>query len=381
MRFARAIFARPYIFTIAFLSANIFIFLLMWERSGLTTDSLWLFQDDTLIRFGAKLNALIDKKQEWWRFVTPVFVHGGLIHLLFNMWGLWVLGPYVERLYGGAKFVVFWVMTGVAGVVASYLTVQPALSHGFLLSRIFKAGDGPSVGASGALFGLIGVLLVFGIKFRHELPEGFKRAFGTGMLPTILLNFAIGFSIPVIDNAAHIGGLAAGALLALFVDFSRPGERRGVALFWRVCQILCLLLVAVSFVQVWRHFNDPLGAYAMDTTVSRSDVTAFVSAINHGEREFIVAFNEGDLSGIDSTIAELERAPSLDPQAGQLKGDLRNLLVRERQLRLANPEGESRATEQAQIKADFDDFLARSEEWVRQNGVKYGLTLTKEESK
>ena len=192
MRFARAIFERPYIFTIVFLVANIFVFLLMWERSGLNSSALWAFDGETLLRFGAKLNLLIDKRGEWWRFVTPVFVHGGILHLLFNMYGLWILGPYVERLYGSSKFVVFWVLTGIAGVVGSYLAVRPQWSHGMIGGFLFRPGDGPSVGASGALFGLIGVLFVFGIKYRNELPEGFKRAFGTGMLPTILLNLFIG---------------------------------------------------------------------------------------------------------------------------------------------------------------------------------------------
>ena len=72
--------------------------------------------------------------------------------------------------------------------------------------------DAPSAGASGALFGLVGVLFVFGIKFRHELPEGFKRAFGTGLIPMIVLNLFIGYlGRGLIDNAAHLGGLISGA--------------------------------------------------------------------------------------------------------------------------------------------------------------------------
>jgi len=75
-----------------------------------------------------------------------------------------------------------------AGVMASYLTVIPGSHPGLIGRFLIKPSDGPSVGASGAVFGLIGVLFVFGLKYRHELPEGFKRAFGTGMLPVIFLN-------------------------------------------------------------------------------------------------------------------------------------------------------------------------------------------------
>src|SRR5260370_27920208 len=108
---------------------------------------------------------------------------------------------------------------------------------------LFRLGDGPSVGASGALFGLIGVLFVFGIKYRKELPEGFKRAFGTGMLPTILLNLFIGFTVTVIDNAAHLGGLLAGVVLALIVGYNRPQQSETSTRMWRALQVLCLGVV------------------------------------------------------------------------------------------------------------------------------------------
>jgi membrane associated rhomboid family serine protease len=114
----------------------------------------------------------------------------------------------------------------------------------------------PSAGASGALFGLIGVLFDFGLKYRRELPEGFKRAFGTGMLPVILLNLGIGFlARGIIDNAAHLGGLLSGAAIASVIGYKRPGTPASVTLAWRVLQIAALLLVAVCFYMVVRHFE------------------------------------------------------------------------------------------------------------------------------
>ena len=86
--------------------------------------------------------------------------------------------------------------------------MRPDLAGGSFGRFLFKDMDHPSVGASGALFGLVGVLFVFGIKFRRELPEGFKRAFGVGMLPIIVINLIIGYlGRGFIDNAAHLGGL------------------------------------------------------------------------------------------------------------------------------------------------------------------------------
>lgn len=257
MSYARAVLSRPYIFTIVFLIMNIFVFMLMWEASGMRSSVLWTaFPEAVLLAFGAKTNYLIHFDHQYWRFVTPVFIHVNLIHVMINMYGLWVIGPWVEKLYGSAKFVVFWVATGIAGVLASYLTVIPGSHPGMIISFLIKPDDHPSAGASGALFGMIGILFVFGIKYRHELPEGFKRAFGTGMLPVILLNLGIGFALKdFIDNAAHMGGLLAGAAFAAMVSYKRPGASTGVTKAWRVLQVAALLVVLVSFFMGARHFE------------------------------------------------------------------------------------------------------------------------------
>ena len=257
MNYARAVLSRPYIFTIVFIVANLFIFMLMWSASGMSSLALWTgFPEEVLREFGAKTNYLIRFDHEWWRFVTPVFIHVNLPHILINMYSLWVIGPWVEKLYGSAKFVVFWVVTGIAGVMASYLTVIPNSHPGLISSFLIKPYDHPSAGASGALFGLIGVLFVFGIKYRRELPEGFKRAFGTGMLPVILLNLGIGFlARDFIDNAAHLGGLLSGAAFAAVVSYKRPGASTGVTIAWRVLQLAALLLVLVCFFMAARHID------------------------------------------------------------------------------------------------------------------------------
>src|SRR5882724_11544653 len=169
MRFARAVLSRPYKFTIVLLVANVFVFLLMWQTSGMPFSVLAPLPNEVLIPFGAKANYYIQARHEWWRFVTPMFLHVNVLHLMVNMYSLWIVGPYVEKLYGSAKFVVFWVLTGVAGVIGSYLTVRPNLPANTLVRFLFKDHDVVSAGASGALFGLVGVLFVFGIKFRREL--------------------------------------------------------------------------------------------------------------------------------------------------------------------------------------------------------------------
>lgn len=261
LRFARAILNRPYKFTIVFLVVNLFIFLLMWESSELSSSVLSdAFPAAVLEAYGAKRNLLINSPyNQWWRLIAPMFLHVNLIHLLINMYSLMMVGPFVEKLYGSAKFVVFWILTGIGGLVASYLTVRPELATGAMARFIFKSQDFPSAGASGALFGLVGVLFVFGIKFRNELPIGFKRAFGTGLLPIIFINLFIGFlGSRFIDNAAHLGGLVSGALLALGVDYQRPGSKRTITNAWRVLQAVVLMLVVLAFYKVVRNFNQPL---------------------------------------------------------------------------------------------------------------------------
>ena len=342
IRFARAVLNRPYKFTIALLVANLFVFLLMWESSDLAAAVLRQgFPEAVLRAYGAKLNYLINPPyHQWWRFISPMFVHNDVLHLLMNMFSLLILGPFVEKLYGSAKFVVFWVVTGIAGTVGSYLTVRPELANGLLGSFIFHKNDWPAAGASGALFGLIGVLFVFGIKFRHELPEGFKRVFGTGMLPIIFINLFIGFiGRSFIGNSAHLSGLFAGAALALFIDYRRPGARASITTAWRVLQFLCLAVILVAGYKVVKNFNHPTPALAR-ATPNRPTPNAqaliflnYVNAMNQVQEKVAGVIHNNDLSEVPLITQRAMEAPVPDAQAGELRTRLLLILSK-----LANAE-------------------------------------------
>src|SRR5215204_1185755 len=97
VRFARALMERPYKFTIILLVTNLFVYLLMWQSSGMRFSLLEPFHYPVLVAYGAKLNSLIAVAHQWWRFVTPMFIHVNLMHLLVNMYSLWIIGPYVEK--------------------------------------------------------------------------------------------------------------------------------------------------------------------------------------------------------------------------------------------------------------------------------------------
>lgn len=134
-------------------------------------------------------------EQQYWRLFTVTLVHGSLIHLMFNMYALWIIGPVVEALYGPVRYLAIYLLCAAAGSAASY-AVSP----------------NPAVGASGAVFGLFGALLVADRVHKPALTRNARNL--TAQIGILIgINLVIGLSLPGIDNAAHIGGLLAGAWL------------------------------------------------------------------------------------------------------------------------------------------------------------------------
>jgi rhomboid protease GluP len=152
-----------------------------------------LLGSDLLAALGAKVNRLI-VAGEYWRLVTPIFLHGGLLHFLFNMYALYNLGREVEAFMGTARFVLLFFYAGVAGTVFSLLFTP-----------------NPSLGASGAIFGLIGAQGVFLYRNRKLFGERGRRGLQQ-IIMIALINLAIGLQ-GNIDNWAHLGGLLGGLAL------------------------------------------------------------------------------------------------------------------------------------------------------------------------
>jgi membrane associated rhomboid family serine protease len=140
---------------------------------------------------------------EIWRLWSVTLLHGSLLHLFFNMYALYLAGPIVERWYGSIRFLFIYLACAAAGSVSSFVF----------------GGDAPSVGASGALFGLFGLLLAAG-RIHHPVDRhGRMLVRQLGIL--ILINIAFGFAVSGIDNAAHLGGLAAGLWLGAMIPPTR----------------------------------------------------------------------------------------------------------------------------------------------------------------
>jgi rhomboid protease GluP len=199
---------------------------------------------DVVAQWGMKENGAI-KAGEYYRLLTAMFLHSGLTHIAFNAFALYSIGRDVERLYGTARFLAIYFLAGLGGGLLSY-----ALS------------PNPSVGASGAIFGLIGALGAFFYSTRRIFGELSRQQLGSLMFIT-LINFGIGLTTPRIDNFAHLGGLVVGAatglLLApqLAVDARRVPPaimRRGRPYGWPGAAALLALLIAAALL-----INPPLG--------------------------------------------------------------------------------------------------------------------------
>lgn len=147
---------------------------------------------DTLIQSGAKFNpAIMDG--EWWRIVSSMFLHIGLLHLLMNMLALYYLGTAVESIYGSIRFIIIYMLAGIGGGLTS-----------------FAFNDAVAAGASGALFGLFGALLFFGTVYKRL----FKQTMGKNLILILLMNLVFGILVPQIDMGAHLGGLLMGFVAA-----------------------------------------------------------------------------------------------------------------------------------------------------------------------
>lgn len=178
---------KPYL-TFIFIYINLFMYLLL-EVNGGSTNIL------TLIQFGAKENTLI-MAGEWWRIITSMFLHIGLLHLVMNMVALFYLGSVVEKIFRSGRYFVIYFLSGIGGSITS-----------------FAFNEHVAAGASGALFGLFGALLFFGTLHRQL----FLQTMGSNLIAILIINLVFGFLVPQIDMGAHLGGLITGYIASAIV--------------------------------------------------------------------------------------------------------------------------------------------------------------------
>ncbi len=238
------VFSGPAPVTTALLVANLMMFGVEWmataaQGKGGGLSILWGMGGEATYRLGMSAPYGIYVQHQWYRLITAMFLHGGLIHIGFNMMSLMQLGPALEELYGSARYFFLYIVTGAFGFLASSF-----IGH-------------YSLGASGGLLGLVGAMLAITSK----RGGSYMRELRSRLISSVVILFVLGFMGMGIDNWAHGGGLASGFVLGkIFADRQPMSEREkqiANALGW-----LAGLVVIASFAFMILHYRDPLPGQA-----------------------------------------------------------------------------------------------------------------------
>lgn len=214
---------RP-IITYALIISNIIMFLMLLIAGGNIFD-----MDPTLLYdFGGLVNYdMMSSPLELYRLISSMFLHAGIIHLAFNLYALYILGPQLESFFGKAKFLAIYLISGIIGG---------------LVSMIFQGTGVVSVGASGAIFGLIGAFIYFGYHYRVYFGSVIKSQ----IIPLLVLNLFIGFISSGINMSAHIGGLIGGILSSKAVGIKYKTSTSDSINGWIMLGIFCVFLIFMS---------------------------------------------------------------------------------------------------------------------------------------
>lgn len=183
---------KEYPVTMILILINVIIFII----TAILSKSIIDINTIVLVECGAKVNYLINKGQIF-RLLTAAFLHGGIMHILFNMYSLYIVGTVVEKIYGWKKYISIYILSALTSSILSYMLAPMTIS----------------VGASGAIFGILGAFLYFAIKERKHLQRGTLG----NIIAVIVLNLYIGFTSTSIDNLGHIGGFLGGFILSIFL--------------------------------------------------------------------------------------------------------------------------------------------------------------------
>jgi len=209
---------KRYTLTYTLIALNVTVYLL----SAFFSQSLIDMQMQTLVNLGALYGPLTVLKGEWWRLFTAMFLHGGMTHLLMNMFSLYIVGRAAQMYFDTKSYLSIYLFSGLLGGLVS-LYIHPA---------------SVGVGASGAIFGVFGALAGFFLAHRDKIASH-SKAFMKDFAMIIGINLVIGFSIPSVDVSAHIGGLAVG-FVGGFVLSKDPKW------IWAYSMAMLLLIIAIG---------------------------------------------------------------------------------------------------------------------------------------
>lgn len=276
--------------TFILIVTNIFMFYLL-ETSGGSADIRHLIES------GANYNpAIMDG--EWWRLLSSMFLHIGFFHLLMNMFALYYLGMAVERIFGSTRFIAIYFLAGIGGSVASF-TFSPSVS----------------AGASGAIFGLFGALLFFGMNHKRL----FAQTMGKNIVMIIGINILIGFLIPQIDHAAHLGGLIFGFIASAIVHL--PKKKHFAYQLSSLVVYVALFFSLALFGLHHNATNEIVYLNKIEDHIEDENFTTVVEvateALNHSnDYEKEILFNRSyayiELESYEAALDDLEEVISID---------------------------------------------------------------------
>jgi rhomboid protease GluP len=302
------------------LGANVMVFIAMVIASGPSLD----FTNKVMDVFGANFGPYTLSGQ-WWRLFTYMFLHGSLMHIAFNMWCLWDLGRLCESLYGRWTFAAIYLITGVAGGLASVAWNPQVLS----------------VGASGAIFGLAGAVAASFYLGEFSIPKVAIQGTLRSLLFFIGFNVIFGAMIPGIDNACHGGGLVSGVILGALIARMAPQHdsprRVGVLI------VVALAVVVTAFgVQRWRgseiHFRSAIVAQkSVDRMIAELQKKVKQSP-QDASAHYALAHEYFTSRQIPEGIGELKRVLELQPQNANARMELGAAYLSEGQAKEAQEE-------------------------------------------
>jgi len=246
-------------FTLLFITLNTLIYFLI--DSPFNNEQVNLRK---LIQFGAYSYPLIIQNNEYWRLITSAFLHIGFSHFIFNIGLILILGLLIERIYGSWQYLIIYLTSAVTGNLLS----------------LFWIRDSVGAGASGAVFGVMGAMVAYGIWYKNKIPNYQKRIFGYRILPFIILDLIIGIWIPQINVAAHVGGFICGLISAVFItpqiykskDSYRPFQSKAIGILAGTTTICCFAIAILHSFTDTPDIVDARVEVVMDTIKSQNSI-------------------------------------------------------------------------------------------------------------
>ncbi|UOR12311.1 rhomboid family intramembrane serine protease [Halobacillus amylolyticus] len=324
-------FGKP-ILTYVLLALNVLVYLFI-EYKGSSTSIT------TLIEYGAKYNpAIVDG--EWWRILSSMFLHIGTLHLLMNMLALYYLGTAVERIYGTLRFTSIYFLAGIFGGLASFM-LNPQVA----------------AGASGAIFGLFGALLYFGVHYKRL----FFRTMGYNLIFVIGINLAFGILVPQVDNGAHMGGLLGGFIASAICNLPKKKQWGFQSL---AAVAYTLAIVVMIFLGIQQTDEESYALIQVQQSQELNEQQNFQKAIDltnealdkPGDFEAELLFNRSyaytQTGQLNQAQKDLEQVIELDPEFAEAHY---NLALIYRQMGKIDKSGRH-ADEAARLKPDNEQF-------------------------